>query len=146
MHMNPVVREAVVPVLVDLENVVLAEPLAYGEMAALMAASRLIVTDSGGMIEEGVSLGVHVVILRNVTERPEGVDLGLATLAGTDPANVARVIEERLADQPATPPGPRPSPYGDGRASMRVAQGIAWRLGLGDRPAPWIPGAEDGVL
>jgi UDP-N-acetylglucosamine 2-epimerase (non-hydrolysing) len=147
MHMNPVVREAVQPVLGDIANVALTEPLDYGEMAALMAASRLIVTDSGGMIEEGVSLGVHVVILRNVTERPEGIELGLATLAGTEPAEVERIIEERLRIAPSRPAGRVDSPYGDGRASRRVAQGIAWRLGLAERPSPWVPtmrrGSED---
>lgn len=139
MHMNPVVREAVEPELGGIANVVLTEPLDYGEMAALMAASRVIVTDSGGMIEEGVSLGVHVVILRNVTERPEGIALGLATLAGTDPAAVERIVEERLTSAPTLSVGRLGNPYGDGRASLRVAQGIAWRLGLGDRPMPWVP-------
>ncbi len=142
MHMNPVVREAIEPELGGIANVVLTEPLAYGEMAALMAASRLIVTDSGGMIEEGVSLRVHVVILRNVTERPEGIERGLATLAGTDPTEVERIVEDRLQTAPTPGIDLVDNPYGDGRASARVAQGIAWRLGLGDRPTSWVPGPD----
>jgi UDP-N-acetylglucosamine 2-epimerase (non-hydrolysing) len=143
MHLNPVVREAVVPELRDLANVELIEPLAYAEMASLMAASELIVTDSGGMVEEGVSLGVFVAILRNVTERPEGIAAGLAELVGTDPLAVERAVEAHLReDRPAaTSLAADANPYGDGRAAVRVAQAVAWRLGLAHRPAEWQPTA-----
>ncbi|WP_027480450.1 non-hydrolyzing UDP-N-acetylglucosamine 2-epimerase, partial [Deinococcus pimensis] len=77
VHLNPAVREAVYPALSDVANVELIEPIAYDEMAALMAASELLATDSGGLQEEGASLGVPVAVLRNVTERPEGLAAGV---------------------------------------------------------------------
>lgn len=141
VHLNPVVREAVRPALGSLANVRLVEPLEYGEMAALMAAADLIVTDSGGLQEEGASLGVPVVVLRNVTERPEGVEAGVLRLAGTDPENVFRVVDELLGSEEARAAmRNRPNPYGDGQAAGRVAAAVAWRLGLGERPADWAPG------
>jgi len=140
MHMNPVVREAVVPVLGDIQNVQLVEPLDYAAMAALMSASELIVTDSGGLLEEGVSLHVHVAILRNVTERPEGIEAGMATLVGTEPDHVQQVVSRLLNDPaPVIARGVSSNPYGDGRASSRVAAAVAWRLGLADRPHDWRP-------
>jgi UDP-N-acetylglucosamine 2-epimerase (non-hydrolysing) len=141
MHLNPVVREAVVPALSAIGNFELADPLEYGEMAALMAASELIVTDSGGMVEEGVSLGVPVAVVRNVTERPEGFGPGMAELVGTEPATVQGLVAARLQrpaklSAQATPP----NPYGDGLAARRVAAAVAWRLGLAPRPDDWVPG------
>ncbi len=141
MHMNPVVRDAVVPTLGSLPNVELTEPLDYPEMAALMGASDLVVTDSGGLIEEGVSLGVFVAIVRNVTERPEGIAAGMARLLGTDPAGVRTGVAELLRTEQRPSGAPRANPYGDGHAGERVARAIAWRLGLGDRPADWLPPA-----
>ena len=146
VHLNPVVSEAVTPVLRDVPNFELLEPLDFADMAALMAASDLIVTDSGGMIEEGVSLGVHVAILRNVTERPEGIQAGLATLLGTDAATVERTVGALLrgvqTERPRAISGN--SPYGDGQASRRVCEAVAWRLGLRERPSEWLP--EDDRL
>lgn len=141
IHMNPVVREAVIPALSGLPNVELIEPLDYGEMAALMAASSLIVTDSGGMIEEGVSLGVFVSVVRNVTERPEGIDAGAAELIGTEQSRVEDGLRRRLAWLEHRPPAwsAGENPYGDGKAAERVAAAIAWRLGHGPRPVEWDP-------
>lgn len=127
LHLNPLVREALVPELTGLENVTLLEPLPYGEMAALMARSTLLLTDSGGLQEEGASLGVPVAIARNVTERPEGLG-GALTLVGNeeesffqktcalldDPARLARMAQA-------------PNPYGDGKASWRIASLVAKR-------------------
>jgi UDP-N-acetylglucosamine 2-epimerase (non-hydrolysing) len=143
VHLNPVVRDAVTPALRDVPNVELLDPLDFADMAALMAASELIVTDSGGMIEEGVSLGVHVGILRNVTERPEGIQAGLATLLGTDPTSVGRGVEELLMRPQIARPrlAPTSTPYGDGRASERVCDAVAWRLGMRNRPSEWTPAA-----
>jgi UDP-N-acetylglucosamine 2-epimerase (non-hydrolysing) len=93
VHLNPVVREAVFPVLKGVRNFVLLDPLDYGPMAALMKASLLLVTDSGGLQEEGAALGVPVVVLRNVTERPEGLQAGILKLAGTDPEGVYSVVK-----------------------------------------------------
>lgn len=140
VHLNPAVREAVVPVLGPLENVLLEEPYDYLSALALWQASELIITDSGGIQEEGTALGVPVVVLRNVTERPEGVEVGALKLAGNDPATVREVLLELLSDPEKRAAMRRKrNPYGDGRAAQRVAQAVAWRLGLAERPADWRP-------
>lgn len=125
VHLNPVVREAVYPALDKLDNVYLIEPLEYGSMAALLASSKLIVTDSGGLQEEGASLGVPVAIVRNVTERPEGVDAGILTLVGVDPDQVRDRVSELLDDEGLLARMVSSvNPYGDGRSSERVAQAL----------------------
>jgi UDP-N-acetylglucosamine 2-epimerase (non-hydrolysing) len=138
VHLNPVVREAVWPILGVLANVRLLEPLEYGAMAALMQRSELLITDSGGLQEEGASLGVPVVVLRNVTERPEGLAAGVLRLAGTDPAHAFAIVDQLLASEAerAQMSG-KANPYGDGLAAGRVAAAVAWRLGLGDKPLAW---------
>ena len=140
VHLNPVVREAVFPVLKGVRNFVLLDPLDYGPMAALMKSSLLLVTDSGGLQEEGAALGVPVVVLRNVTERPEGLEAGILKLAGTDPERVYRTVRDLLqTPEELARMRQAKNPYGDGRAGQRVAQGVAWRLGLGPRPGDWTP-------
>ena len=142
VHLNPAVREAVRPALTGLDNVRLEEPWGYAEMAALLRASRLIVTDSGGLQEEGAALGVPVAVLRNVTERPEGVRSGVLRLVGNEPARVRDELDRLLGDDEALEAmRRRPNPFGDGRAGERVAAAVAWRLGRGERPADW-PGVE----
>ena len=143
VHLNPLVREAVWEPLSGLPNLSLLEPLGYAEMVALMRASELIVTDSGGLQEEGASLGVPVVVLRNVTERPEGVASGAIRLAGNTPDSVEAALRPLLSDPAARAAmRSRPNPYGDGRAGVRVAQAVAWRLGLAERPLDWGAGPE----
>ncbi len=138
VHLNPAVREAVYPELEGLSNFALLEPLDFGTMAALMKRATLLVTDSGGVQESGATLGVPVVVLRNVTERPEGLLVGALKLAGTDPEQVFATVHALLSDEAALEAmRNRPNPYGDGRAAERCAQGVAWRLGLGERPADW---------
>ena len=138
VHLNPAVRRAVWEPLEHVSNVVLTDPFGYAEMVALMSASELIVTDSGGLQEEGAALGVPVVVLRNVTERPEGVETGALRLAGNTPAQVEAVLRPLLSDPLARAAmRDRPNPYGDGQAGVRVAQAVAWRLGLAARPADW---------
>lgn len=138
VHLNPAVREAVTPPLERVPNVVLEEPWPYDAMAALMAGSELIVTDSGGLQEEGAALGVPVAVLRNVTERPEGVEAGVLRLLGNDPERVRVGLLELLGDEEALAAMRRAeNPYGDGRAGERIAKAVAWRLGLGPRPADW---------
>jgi UDP-N-acetylglucosamine 2-epimerase (non-hydrolysing) len=139
VHLNPVVREAVWPVLADVENVFLLDPLEYGSMVALMESSRLIITDSGGLQEEGTTLGVPVMIVRNVTERPEGIEGGTLRLVGTDSERLLEAISVALTAGIESA-GRMPlsmNPYGDGHASERIARAVAWRLGLGSRPADW---------
>ncbi|ADV66921.1 non-hydrolyzing UDP-N-acetylglucosamine 2-epimerase [Deinococcus maricopensis] len=138
MHLNPAVRDAVVPVLGQLPNVELTEPLDYANMAPLMRVSELLITDSGGLQEEGAALGVPVAVLRNVTERPEGLDAGVLTLVGNEGARAQRELlallgdPERLVRMRAAR-----NPYGDGQASVRIAQAVAWHFGLAPRPDDW---------
>ena len=147
VHLNPAVREAVYPELEGLPNFALLEPLDFGSMAALMKRSTLLVTDSGGVQESGATLGVPVVVLRNVTERPEGLAVGALKLAGTDPERVFATVDALLSDETAlSAMRNRPNPYGDGRAAERCAQGVAWRLGLGQRPADWEGPVEKDSL
>lgn len=141
VHLNPAVREAVVPVLSGVPNFELIDPLAYDEMAALMAASELLATDSGGLQEEGASLGVPVAVLRNVTERPEGLHAGVLKLAGNDRAEVTRVLHDLLSNEAELGAmRGRANPYGDGRAGQRIAEAVAWYFGLSERPHDWQPG------
>ena len=139
VHLNPAVREAVTPALSGLPNVVWDEPYDYESMLALLAAADLIVTDSGGLQEEGAALGVPVAVLRNVTERPEGVEAGVLRLLGNEPTAVRAGLEELLADQRSLAAmRAKPNPYGDGRAGERIAKAVAWRFGLGLRPEDWV--------
>lgn len=138
VHLNPAVREAIQPELGAVENVILEEPLDYLSMLALLDRSELVITDSGGIQEEGTALGVPVVVLRNVTERPEGVDAGALLLAGNEPGRVEQLLGE-LLERPERRAAMRKrnNPYGDGKAGVRIAGAVAWRLGLAERPADW---------
>ncbi len=138
VHLNPIVRSAVFPVLGNEPNVTLCEPLDYGQMAHLLVSSELLITDSGGLQEEGAALNIPVIVLRNVTERPEGIATGALKLAGTSRDGILSTVANLLDDPAAYALMRRArNPYGDGRASERVAQAIVWRLGLGDRPDDW---------
>lgn len=140
VHLNPAVREAVFPELSTIPNVRLVDPWPYDRMAALLAASELIVTDSGGLQEEGAALGVPVAVLRNVTERPEGLASGSLALLGNDPSGVERDLLALLSDAHALARmRAAENPYGDGHAGVRVAKAVAWRLGHGPRPEDWRP-------
>ena len=142
MHRNPAVREALRPALDPRTNVWLEDDWDYLAMLALLRAARLVVTDSGGLQEEGPALGTPVAVVRDVTERPEGVAVGAVRLLGTDPARVAADLDRLLADEAALAAmRAAPNPFGDGRAGERVAAAVAWRLGLGPRPADWAGGA-----
>jgi UDP-N-acetylglucosamine 2-epimerase (non-hydrolysing) len=138
MHRNPAVREALVPALGHRANVLLDDDWDYLAMVALLRAARLIVTDSGGLQEEGAALGTPVTVVRNVTERPEGVATGAVRLLGTDPARVRDALLQLLGDGAALAAmGAAANPFGDGRAGPRVSAAVAWRLGLGPRPQDW---------
>lgn len=135
LHRNPVVRDAVVGALGELANVMLTEPLAYAEFAQVMDRARLIVTDSGGVQEEAPSLGKPVLVLRDSTERPEGVAAGTVKLVGTD-RDVVRTETERLLTDPAAyaKMANAVNPYGDGHAAERSVAAI--RASLAGTPMP----------
>ena len=140
VHRNPVVRDAVYPVLECVKNFYLMDPLEYGQMAALLSKSAFILTDSGGLQEEGAALGVPVGVVRNVTERPEGVESGILTLLGNDAEAMYKKTKQLLSDpEKFKIMTSSVNPYGDGKASHRIAQALAWRFGLGDKPEDWKP-------
>jgi UDP-N-acetylglucosamine 2-epimerase (non-hydrolysing) len=121
VHLNPVVREAVYPILEPVRNVLLIEPLDYLDFINLMARSYLVITDSGGVQEEGPALGKPILVLRKVTERPEAVRFGTVKLVGL---NEKRIVAEasRLMDDPKAyrSMSGAVNPYGDGRAAERT--------------------------
>jgi UDP-N-acetylglucosamine 2-epimerase (non-hydrolysing) len=121
VHLNPNVQEPVRRLLGGLANVHLIAPLGYLEFVALMHRSHLILTDSGGVQEEGPSLGKPVLVMRETTERPEGVDAGTVRLVGTDAARIEEGVAELLTDPAAYAAMSRAvNPYGDGRACERI--------------------------
>jgi UDP-N-acetylglucosamine 2-epimerase (non-hydrolysing) len=138
MHRNPSVREVVVPMLGGCPNFRLIEPLDYLDFIHLMARSYLIVTDSGGVQEEAPSLDVPVLVTREVTERPEGVEVGAARLVGSDQGLIERTMEQLLADPVQyRRMAEAPNPYGDGRAAERIAAAISrWAMRGTPPPAP----------
>ncbi|PRZ42513.1 UDP-N-acetylglucosamine 2-epimerase (non-hydrolysing) [Antricoccus suffuscus] len=134
MHRNPIVRDVVVPILGELDNVVLTEPMAYGEFARLIAASTVILTDSGGVQEEAPSLGKPVLVMRDTTERPEAVTAGTVRLVGTDGPLIVESVLELLRDEAAYKEMANAvNPYGDGKGAPRAAAAIAQMLDVGER-------------
>lgn len=134
-HPNPAVAADVRDVLADTDRCYLLPPLPYDEMLTLLSRADIALTDSGGIQEEAPTLGLPVVVARTVTERPEGVDAGWATLVGLDADAMIAAVEQRLA-APGLPPASS-NPYGDGRAATRCAEAIDWLLGNRARPADW---------
>lgn len=142
MHRNPKVREAAAEVLGDCERVHLIEPPDYFHFVGLMRRAHLILTDSGGIQEEAPALGKPVLVLRRTTERPEGVEAGTARLVGTDEDDIVAAASELLAGPVAYDTMARAvNPYGDGRASERIAEAVAHWFGRGPRPADFSPTA-----
>ncbi|QDH36080.1 UDP-N-acetylglucosamine 2-epimerase (non-hydrolyzing) [Porphyrobacter sp. YT40] len=126
LHPNPNVAEVMRPALEGLANIALIEPLDYLDFVAMMAASDIVLTDSGGIQEEAPSLGKPVLVMRDTTERPEGVAAGTARLVGADAAAIVTETSRLLDDAQAYQAMARAhNPYGDGTASRRIAQIIA---------------------
>lgn len=129
VHLNPNVRAPVGEILSDIPNVSLIEPVDYLTLVQLMKRATIILTDSGGIQEEAPTFGVPVLVLRDTTERPEGVDAGVARLVGT---TYSRIVEEaaRLLSDPAerAKMGARANPYGDGKAAERIVSAIVERI------------------
>ncbi|EKF35900.1 non-hydrolyzing UDP-N-acetylglucosamine 2-epimerase [Bacillus xiamenensis] len=139
VHLNPVVRDAAQTEFSDLDRVHLIEPLEVVDFHNFAAASHFILTDSGGVQEEAPSLGKPVLVLRDTTERPEGVKAGTLKLAGTDEETIYQMAKELLEDQQEYDHMSKASnPYGDGQASKRIVQELLHRFGLSDeKPAPF---------
>jgi UDP-N-acetylglucosamine 2-epimerase (non-hydrolysing) len=134
VHRNPNVAGPARRILGGLANVHLLDPLPYIPFVGLLARATVILTDSGGIQEEAPTLGVPVLVARETTERPEGVDCGSNMLVGTKPEVVLRELRRHL-ETPMRRPGPPPcpSPFGDGQASARIRQAVLEALGLGAR-------------
>jgi UDP-N-acetylglucosamine 2-epimerase (non-hydrolysing) len=122
IHQNPQVREVATEVFSDCDRIRLIEPLDVLDFHNFMANAYLILTDSGGIQEEAPSLGKPVLVMRDTTERPEGVEAGTLKLTGTDEATIARNFKE-LLDNPHEyeKMSKTNNPYGDGKASLRIA-------------------------
>ena len=140
LHRNPLVREQIEPAVAGLDNVRLVEPLAYQGLVKLMQRSHLILTDSGGIQEEGPSLAKPVLVTRDTTERPEAVAAGTVRLVGTDETQIVGAVRTLLHD-PAqyAAMSNAVNPYGDGRAAERTVQAIAHLLAGAPRPEEFAP-------
>ena len=126
VHPNPNVRPIMEGVLGGLPNVAMIEPLDYPHFVRLLDLCHLVLTDSGGVQEEAPSLGKPVLVMRETTERPEGVAAGTAKLVGTDRGRIVREVLSLLDDKSAYRAMARAhNPFGDGLASQRIAAIIA---------------------
>ena len=125
VHLNPLVVKAANEVFGDSEKIKLIKPLEVVEFHNLLSRSYLILTDSGGIQEEAPSLGKPVIVLRDTTERPEGIDAGTLKLAGTEEETIYQMVDELLSDSIEYEKMSKASnPYGDGHASERIVDAI----------------------
>ncbi|MEK6571869.1 MAG: UDP-N-acetylglucosamine 2-epimerase (non-hydrolyzing), partial [Bacteroidota bacterium] len=131
VHLNPIVREVVFPILGGLDNVFLLEPLEYKTFVNLMNESYLILTDSGGVQEEAPSLGKPVLVLREVTERPEAVEAGTVKLVGLNERKIF-VEASHLLNSPTAyrRMATATNPYGDGKAAWRIVELLRYHFGF----------------
>ncbi|MRH43969.1 UDP-N-acetylglucosamine 2-epimerase (non-hydrolyzing) [Aquibacillus halophilus] len=127
VHLNPVVQETANEILGEDDRIQLIEPLGVVDFHNFASRAHLILTDSGGVQEEAPSLGVPVLVLRDTTERPEGIEAGTLKLAGTEEDDIYNLANELLSDPVAYEKMSKASnPYGDGRASARIADAIRY--------------------
>jgi UDP-N-acetylglucosamine 2-epimerase (non-hydrolysing) len=138
VHLSPAVREIVLPRLEQNDRIVLLDPIDYFETVHFMQASYLILTDSGGIQEEAPALGKPVLVLRDETERPEGIDAGTVRLVGSNASNIVRIVSELLSDHAAyRRMAEAVNPYGDGLACERILQALEFLTGRAESPAPF---------
>ena len=136
VHMNPNVRAIMDAALGNLPNVALIEPLDYPNFAHLLSISHIMLTDSGGVQEEAPALGKPVLVLRDTTERPEGITAGTAKLIGTDKQRIISEVFNLLDDDASYSAMARAhNPFGDGYASRRIAD-IVWNARRQDHLLP----------
>ncbi len=137
LHPNPAVREAAVP-LAGHPRIRVTRPLGYADLLTLLQHTVLTLTDSGGIQEEAPSFGVPVLVLRDITERPEGIGT-VARLVGTDPERIVGQAGLLLTDEPARRRMTRyPNPHGDGQAAARIADLVVHELtGRARRTTDW---------
>jgi UDP-N-acetylglucosamine 2-epimerase (non-hydrolysing) len=128
VHPNPAVREQVETALSGVDRVTITEPLDYADLVRALRLAELVLTDSGGIQEEAPTFGTPVLVLRESTERREGVDAGCAWLVGTDTALIADTAAELLAG--TLRPTEGANPYGTGDAAAKSVAAISRLLGL----------------
>lgn len=134
VHLSPAVQEAAKEILGNTERIHLISPLDVVDFHNLAARSYFIMTDSGGVQEEAPSLGKPVLVLRDTTERPEGVEAGTLKLVGTESEKVKKEMEELLDnDAEYQRMAQAKNPYGDGKASERILDAIAYYFGVTDK-------------
>ena len=142
VHLNPVVQEAAKQILGNHDRIHLIEPVDVFDFHNLAAKSHFIMTDSGGVQEEAPSLARPVLVLRDTTERPEGIDAGTLKLVGTDPDVVSLAMKSLLDNKDEYERMTKAkNPYGDGFASKRIADYLVYALGnKEERPVEFING------
>ena len=132
VHLNPNVQKPVMELLGNIPNISLLNPLDYNDFVWLMDRSYLVLTDSGGVQEEAPALGKPVLVMREVTERPEGIEAGVARLVGAEGQRIVDSLEELLTDANAyAAMAVSKNPYGDGHAAVRIMEilrKIEWKL------------------
>jgi UDP-N-acetylglucosamine 2-epimerase (non-hydrolysing) len=125
VHLNPNVREPVNAILSDIENIFLIEPLKYGSFLYLMSKAYLVLTDSGGIQEEAPSFGKPVLVMRDYTERPEGVNAGTVKLVGANQDSIITNVQKLMDDKHQYDiMSTAHNPYGEGHASERIIEFI----------------------
>ena len=125
VHLNPKVQKPVYDTLGKFKNIRLIAPQPYSEFVMLMNHSKIVLTDSGGVQEEAPSLGKPVLVMRDTTERPEGVDAGTVKLVGADAKKIIESVSELINDQAAYKRmAQAKNPYGDGKAAARIADAL----------------------
>ncbi|MBP2071579.1 non-hydrolyzing UDP-N-acetylglucosamine 2-epimerase [Thermoanaerobacterium butyriciformans] len=143
VHKNPIVRDAVFSILDDIENVLLLNPIDTDEMHNLLKRCYMVMTDSGGLQEEVPSLGKPVLVLRDVTERPEAVEAGTVKIIGTDFDRVYSEAKLLLTDKNEYDRMANAvNPYGDGNASKRIVSAIKYVFGMMDEKPDEFKGSR----
>lgn len=138
VHPNPRVSKTVHEILDGVKRCHLTGPMSYPDMVMAMKNAYFCMSDSGGIQEEAPSLGKPVLVLRRVTERPEGVSAGTLKLAGVDPVQIRKLAGRLLDDEGEyNRMATSRNPFGDGRASERIKDAILYFFGLGPRPGDY---------
>lgn len=142
VHLSPAVRNVAFPILSGHPRIKLLDPIPHPDMLRLMSKSYMVMADSGGLQEETPCMGVPQVLMRETTERPEAVEAGVVIKAGTSYEGVFRAGDRLLTDQVLYQRMARANnPFGDGRASERIAEYLGWYFGLTpEKPQEFIPG------
>jgi UDP-N-acetylglucosamine 2-epimerase (non-hydrolysing) len=140
VHLNPAVQEPARRILANHPRIHLIDPIDMDDMHNLMSRSYLILTDSGGIQEEAPSLDKPVIVLRNVTERPEGLEAGTLKLAGNEYESVRRITTELLNDKSEYKRlASARNPFGDGKSAERIVKAIQYAFGIEeDRPGDYL--------